>query len=231
MTAARSIPRGRVDRSGFRGLRRLGSRIELHRTRPQHGGCGRGEHGQVQGPTLHNVDLRPDPTFPRAHLHNGVFKSLKEVVHSYNTRDVEPWPAPEVAENVNADELGDLGLTDAEEDAIVAFLATLSDGYVPELPRLMATHEATVTAATPLLAVRAAAPGLHRVAFRLPAETQVQVAVYNVSGRRIQLLVHDTLGAGDHAVEWSSQGLPFGLYFVNLRAGANQSSIKVLVTR
>ena len=35
------------------------------------------------------------------------------------------------AENVNTTELGNLGLTDAEEDAIVAFLKTLSDGFVP----------------------------------------------------------------------------------------------------
>jgi cytochrome c peroxidase len=68
-------------------------------------------------------------------------------VHFYNTRDVLPvcpgdyteaqaldadcWPPPEVAENVNTDELGDLGLTPDEEAAIVAFLKTLSDGYTP----------------------------------------------------------------------------------------------------
>ena len=39
------------------------------------------------------------------------------------------WPAAEVLTNVNVDELGNLGLTDAEEDAIVAFLETLSDGF------------------------------------------------------------------------------------------------------
>jgi cytochrome c peroxidase len=58
-----------------------------------------------------------------------VFKSLEEVVHFYNTRDVEDWPAPEVAENVNTDELGDLGLSPEEEAAIVAFMKTLTDGY------------------------------------------------------------------------------------------------------
>ena len=47
----------------------------------------------------------------------------------YNTRDVDNWPPPEVPVNVNEDELGDLGLTSAEEDAIVAFMKTLSDGY------------------------------------------------------------------------------------------------------
>lgn len=39
------------------------------------------------------------------------------------------WPAPEVAENVNTAELDNLGLTPVEEDAIVAFMETLSDGY------------------------------------------------------------------------------------------------------
>jgi hypothetical protein len=34
-----------------------------------------------------------------------------------------------VAENVISDELGNLGLTDAEEDAIVTFMKTLSDEY------------------------------------------------------------------------------------------------------
>jgi hypothetical protein len=41
------------------------------------------------------------------------------------------WPEPEVAENVNTDELGNLHLTDAQEDAIVAFLETLTDGWTP----------------------------------------------------------------------------------------------------
>jgi cytochrome c peroxidase len=105
-------------------------------------------YGKQKVPTLRNVDKRKDPEFPKTFSHNGYFKSLKGIVHFYNTRDVKPlcpdpftteknalkmgcWPAPEVADNVNADELGDLGLTDAEEDAIVAFLRTLSDGYQP----------------------------------------------------------------------------------------------------
>lgn len=85
--------------------------------------------GKHKVPTLRNVDKRPGNGFPKAYMHNGVFKSLKEVVHFYNTRDVEDWPPPEVSDNVNTDELGDLGLTDEEENAIVAFLKTLSDGY------------------------------------------------------------------------------------------------------
>jgi hypothetical protein len=45
------------------------------------------------------------------------------------------WPKPEVTENVNIDELGDLGLTTEEEMALVAFMMTMSDGYwTPSAP-------------------------------------------------------------------------------------------------
>ena len=69
------------------------------------------------------------------------------IVHFYNTRDVKAtcsglyteeealtadcWPEPEVGDNVNDEELGDLGLSAEEEAAIVSFMMTLSDGHVP----------------------------------------------------------------------------------------------------
>jgi cytochrome c peroxidase len=119
----------------------LGSRVDYQQFAPAN-------NGKHKVPTLRNVDLRPDPGFVKAYGHNGYFKSLEGIVHFYNTRDVKPrcpdpftteavalaqgcWPAPEVDVNVNTDELGDLGLTPEEEDNIVAFLKTLSDGFVP----------------------------------------------------------------------------------------------------
>jgi cytochrome c peroxidase len=114
--------------------------------------------GKQKVPTLRNVDLRPYPGFVKAYGHNGYFKSLKQIVHFYNTRDAKPtcmddpatpvdeslftpveeaiakgcWPEAEVLENVNDSELGDLHLTDDQEDAIVEFMKTLSDGYMAD---------------------------------------------------------------------------------------------------
>jgi cytochrome c peroxidase len=98
--------------------------------------------GRFQVPTLRNVDKRPDPDFVKAYGHNGYFKSLKEIVHFYNTRDVlrrcaprDPrermgcWPASETTENMNKSKVGNLGLSNEEEDALVAFLQTLTDGF------------------------------------------------------------------------------------------------------
>jgi cytochrome c peroxidase len=101
----------------------------LGETMPKWAAMAEENYGKQKVPTLRNVDKRSGNGFTKAYLHNGVFKSLEEVVHFYNTRDVEDWPPPEVPMNVNQDELGDLGLTAEEEAAIVAFMRTLSDGY------------------------------------------------------------------------------------------------------
>ncbi len=92
------------------------------------------EFGKHKVPTLRNVDARPDPDFVKSYLHNGVFTSLEELVSFYNTRDTGDWPPPEVAHHVNTEELGNLGLTPAEEAALVAFMKTLTDGYDPGPP-------------------------------------------------------------------------------------------------
>ncbi len=100
--------------------------------------------GKFKVPTLRNIVL----TAPYGH--NGVFATLEEIVHFYNTRDVldvcgtsdddhddadddhddvSCWPVPEVQQNVNTDELGDLELSEDDEEALVAFMQTLSDGW------------------------------------------------------------------------------------------------------
>jgi cytochrome c peroxidase len=103
---------------------------------------------RFQVPTLRNVDKRPRPDFVKAYGHNGYFMSLKEVVHFYNTRDVLPrcapndpgertacWPAPETTENMNTSKMGRLGLSGQEEDELVSFMQTLSDGYEAGAPK------------------------------------------------------------------------------------------------
>jgi cytochrome c peroxidase len=102
----------------------------------------REEDGKFKVPTLRNIAL----TAP--YMHNGYFTTLRGSVVFYNDRDKKPrcksgwvseaealkhqcWPAPEVAANVNDEELGDLGLSEREIDDIVAFMHTLTDGWQP----------------------------------------------------------------------------------------------------
>jgi cytochrome c peroxidase len=92
--------------------------------------------------------------------------SLKEVVHFYNTRDkfkfnvesghcpkgtvekVTCWPMPEELDNENIT-IGNLGLTNAEENDLVAFLQTLTDGFVPITPASLSKPQVVRKAALP----------------------------------------------------------------------------------
>jgi cytochrome c peroxidase len=104
-------------------------------------------YGKHKVPTLRNVDKRSGEEMPKAFTHNGFFKSLKEIVHFYNTRDLGGWPPPEVSANVNHEELGDLGLSEEEEDGIVLFMQTLSDGYTRFSPKEKTRNPGVLTAA------------------------------------------------------------------------------------
>jgi cytochrome c peroxidase len=145
-------------------------------------------NGLFQAPTVRDVDRRPTPKFVKAYMHNGVFKSLKQVVHFYNTRNLttsdlplrgQPstapidltnpttyaaslgnrtpiWGPPEVLDHASnlvgfykgyvtlnnptglppgaGGQVGNLGLTDQQENDIVAFLASLTGGFTRPNP-------------------------------------------------------------------------------------------------
>jgi cytochrome c peroxidase len=116
--------------------------------------------GKMQTSTARNVALTPPqcptteapgPYFQKEFFHNGYIKSLKQLVHFYNTRDVyrmavesghcpagttekvNCWPSAEVPQNQDMT-VGNLGLTSQEEDQIVAFMRTLNDGFTTPYP-------------------------------------------------------------------------------------------------
>jgi cytochrome c peroxidase len=117
--------------------------------------------GRMQTSTARNVAMTPPqcptteapgPYFQKEFFHNGYIKSLKQLVHFYNTRDVFPfsvtsghcpsgktekvdcWPSPEVPGPTEDMTVGKLNLTDHEEDLIVTFLETLTDGFTTPFP-------------------------------------------------------------------------------------------------
>jgi cytochrome c peroxidase len=118
--------------------------------------------GQMQTSSARNVAMvppqcptteAPGPYFQKEFFHNGYIKSLKQLVHFYNTRDVyrmsvesgecpsgtiekvNCWPAAEVPQNQDMT-VGNLGLTDNEENQIVKFLETLTDGFTRPYPNI-----------------------------------------------------------------------------------------------
>jgi cytochrome c peroxidase len=115
--------------------------------------------GFFKTPTLRNVGKGASSSFTKAYGHNGYFKTVKQIVHFYNTRDskkpcadanataaealaADCWPSAEFPENMAGapgappafDFIGNLGLSSQEEDAIVAYLNTLSDQFTVSAP-------------------------------------------------------------------------------------------------
>ena len=104
--------------------------------------------GLFKTPTLRNVDTR------KVFFHNGVFRSLDQVLHFYVERETDPgkwYPKLPDGEIDRYDDLpsqyrGNVDVVDAPHDRkfgekpalddgeiadIVAFLGTLNDGYTP----------------------------------------------------------------------------------------------------
>jgi cytochrome c peroxidase len=133
--------------------------------------------GLFKAPSVRNSDKRPYATFVRAYMHNGVFKSLEDVVHFYNKRNIAVdakgnevafdlrngppagttrlIPPPEVLDNVQNvagltpedaanqgvngftvtnGQVGNLDLSDSEEEDLVNFLKILTDGFTSPHP-------------------------------------------------------------------------------------------------
>ena len=79
------------------------------------------------------------------------------------------------------------------------------------------------------LAAEAPRGGLARVSFVLPEAGDVEIAVYDLAGRRVATLADGARSAGTHDVTWNASGLEPGMYFYRLRAGSATVTRRVLL--
>jgi len=67
--------------------------------------------------------------------------------------------------------------------------------------------------------------------YSLPKSSTVDLAVYDITGKLISVLVRKTQAAGIHKIVWEAQGFAAGMYFVKMRAGGFQRTRKMLLLR
>jgi hypothetical protein len=67
--------------------------------------------------------------------------------------------------------------------------------------------------------------------FSLPAESPVDLSVFDVSGRRLATVERGTLPQGEYARTWDMGGVSNGVFFVRLRAGATTLTRTVVRAR
>ncbi|MDZ7371204.1 MAG: T9SS type A sorting domain-containing protein [candidate division KSB1 bacterium] len=56
------------------------------------------------------------------------------------------------------------------------------------------------------------------ITFDTPEKSRVQLAVYDVLGRKVQILTDQVYPVGRHSLVWDTWGLPSGVYFIRMNA-------------
>lgn len=74
------------------------------------------------------------------------------------------------------------------------------------------------------------------IPFELPEAAAVKIAVYDMSGKQVKILVDGIMEAGTHAVVWNvlddnNSPVPSGMYIIRFSANSHQSSRKMLLVR
>jgi hypothetical protein len=67
------------------------------------------------------------------------------------------------------------------------------------------------------------------ISYSLPQPEHVRIAVYDLAGRQIVVLVDALMPAGSHAVRFDGSKLPSGMYMYRLEAGANTMTRKMVL--
>jgi hypothetical protein len=67
------------------------------------------------------------------------------------------------------------------------------------------------------------------ISFELKADAQVQMEVYNLTGQRVAQVVNTQYPAGVHQYSWNAEMLETGMYLLRMKAGANTSTVKMIV--
>lgn len=72
--------------------------------------------------------------------------------------------------------------------------------------------------------------------FNINKTQNVTIKIYDVLGKEIKTLVNDNLPAGEHDLQWNGKDnegnpLPSGIYFIQMKAGIYQKTIKTLLLK
>lgn len=70
-----------------------------------------------------------------------------------------------------------------------------------------------------------------RIAYRVPEHTDVNITLYDLSGKRIRVLVNGEHQAGNYSLHFDASGLPSAVYIYAMRAGDFYQSRKMLLMK
>ena len=69
------------------------------------------------------------------------------------------------------------------------------------------------------------------IQFTIPEQTNVKLQIFDVLGRRVDVLVNETLPFGHHEILWNPKNLSSGFYFYKLEAGSFMHTRKMILLK
>ncbi len=69
------------------------------------------------------------------------------------------------------------------------------------------------------------------ISFTAPAAGHARLAVYDLAGRRLDLLLDEAVAAGPHAITWSAENLASGVYVARVEVGGSAATARMVLVR
>ena len=69
------------------------------------------------------------------------------------------------------------------------------------------------------------------IAYRVQRRVSVEIAVYDLLGRRVSMLFNGERSPGAHVVTWDASGFTSGVYTIRMIAGGYRSARRVVLVR
>jgi hypothetical protein len=69
------------------------------------------------------------------------------------------------------------------------------------------------------------------IRYQLQSPTEIELCIYDISGRKVSILLNENQPSGTHEVTWNVPEMDPGIYFCELRTRYNRQVIKMILTR
>ena len=69
------------------------------------------------------------------------------------------------------------------------------------------------------------------ITFEIPVDSDVQLSIYNLAGRKVRTLIHEIKDAGKHTIQLNGNNLPSGIYFYALDTPSNKLVKKLVLIK
>ena len=69
------------------------------------------------------------------------------------------------------------------------------------------------------------------ITYALPEYTNVQIVIFDLSGKQIESLINEFQSPGYHSINWNADNHPSGMYFVNIMAGEYVNTQKLMLVK